>query len=302
MVRYIINGHRVGAGMKERWLPVLGTNGFRKLAYTEWGTAGNGRRTLVCVHGLTRNGRDFDSLAEALSDRFRVICPDIAGRGKSGWLADAAQYDIPLYLSDMAALIARLDVDEVDWLGTSMGGLIGLFLAAQPGTPIKRLILNDVGPKLSKIGLGRVAGYITQRPLFPDLAAAEGYFRQIHAAFGRLTDAQWRHLTETSVKPETGGYVFHFDPRIAERFAPAPAQDVLLWPFWQAVQCPVLAIRGESSDLLDRETHLAMAESKPGLCTLHEVAGCGHAPALMDREQIKTVRDWLTAVSPSSAG
>ncbi|MBF0168383.1 MAG: alpha/beta hydrolase [Alphaproteobacteria bacterium] len=280
--------------MLEKTVPVLGVGGFRKLAYTEWGQAGQGRRTLICVHGLTRTGRDFDLLAEALSQNWRVICPDIAGRGKSDWLADASLYDFPLYLSDMAALIARLDVDEVDWLGTSMGGLIGLFLAAQPHTPIRRLVLNDVGPKLAGQALARIASYVGYRPLFPDIDAAEAHFRQVHAPFGALTDAQWRHLAKTSLRSVPGGFEFHYDPKIAQRFAETAPGDVDLWPFWMAVSCPVLAIRGASSDLLDSETLKAMVDSKPGLCTPLEIPGCGHAPALMNETDIGAIRDWLS--------
>ncbi|MBF0267113.1 MAG: alpha/beta hydrolase [Alphaproteobacteria bacterium] len=280
--------------MKQRWLPVLGTQGFRKMAYTEWGEGAPGKRTLICVHGLTRNGRDFDVLAEALSDRFRVICPDVAGRGQSDWLADASLYDFPLYLSDLAALIARLDVEEVDWLGTSMGGLIGLFMAVQANTPIRRLILNDVGPKLEGSALARIASYVGYRPLFADVASAEAHFRQVHAPFGSLTDQQWRHLAESSLRPVPGGFEFHYDPKIAARFKDAPAGDVDLWPVWQMVTCPVLAIRGEASDLLDAQTLERMKASKPdGRCQIHEIPGCGHAPALMDAAQIGLIRDWL---------
>ncbi|MDK9720285.1 MAG: alpha/beta hydrolase [Rhodospirillales bacterium] len=281
--------------MRSRWVPVLGGGGFRKLAYTEWGEAGAGKRTLICVHGLTRVGRDFDYLAEALSDRFRVICPDVAGRGQSDWLADAQLYDLPLYMADMASLIARLDVEEVDWLGTSMGGLVGLLLAAQPMTPIKRLILNDVGAVLSGSALARIAGYVGSRPLFPDIETAEAHFRKVHAPFGALSDIQWRRLAETSLRPAPGGFEFHYDPKIALRFKAAPAADVDLWPVWHMVTCPVLAIRGQVSDLLSAETLAQMAASKPGLCRTAEIPGCGHAPSLMDQDQIGLIRDWLLA-------
>jgi len=222
-----------------------------------------------------------------------VICPDVAGRGKSDWLPEAALYDFPLYMADMAALIARLDVDQVDWLGTSMGGLIGLFLAAQPGSPIHRLVLNDVGPKLASGALARISAYVGYRPVFQDIAAGEAHFRQVHAPFGQLTDAQWRHLAETSLRQVAGGYEFHYDPKIGQRFAQAPEKDVNLWPFWQMVTCPVLAIRGAQSDLLEAETLRAMAESKPGLCQTLEIPGCGHAPALMSPDRIEPIRNWL---------
>lgn len=281
--------------MRERSLPVLGVGGFRKVAYTEWGEGGAGRRTVVCVHGLTRSCRDFDVLAQALSSQYRVICPDIAGRGKSDWLADAKLYDYATYLADMAALIARLDVEEVDWIGTSMGGLIGMFLAATRHAPIRSLVMNDVGAKLGGTALSRIASYVGHRPVFPDIEAAEAHFRQVHAPFGALTDEQWRHLTETSLRSAPGGYQFHYDPLIAEGFKNLPQGDVDLWPAWNGVSCPVLVIRGAQSDLLDAETLAAMQNGRPDSCQAVEIPGCGHAPALMDAQHIKLIQDWLAA-------
>src|SRR5258708_7125512 len=176
-----------------RSLSCLGPHGFHRIGYVEW-AGPPGARTVLCVHGLTRNGRDFDVLAEALARRWRVVCPDVAGRGKSEWLSHGEDYAYPLYLADMTALIARLDVAEIDWVGTSMGGLIGMMLAAQPGTPIRRLVVNDVGPLIAKEGLERIATYVGEDPSFPDLAALEAYQRRVAASFGQLTDAQWHHL------------------------------------------------------------------------------------------------------------
>src|SRR5258705_12854155 len=166
-------------------LSCLGPHGFHRVAYTEWAWP-PGAPTVLCVHGLTRNGRDFDDLARSLSRRFRVVCPDVVGRGKSAWLSHAEDYGYPLYLADMTALIARLDVAEVDWVGTSMGGLIGMMAAAQPGTPTRRLVVNDVGPLIAKEGLQRIATYVGEDPDFDDLAQLEAYLRTVAASFGTL--------------------------------------------------------------------------------------------------------------------
>ena len=272
----------------------LSTSGFHRLAYSEWGAA-DADRTTVCVHGLTRNGRDFDPLATCLAEvGSRVVCPDVVGRGRSDWLADAKGYSYPQFLADANALIARLDVETVDWVGTSMGGLIGMMLAAQPKTPLRRLVINDVGPFVPKAALERIADYLGKDPVFPDMAAAEAHLRQVHAPFGALSDAQWRHLTRHSVKPdEAGGYRFRYDPGIALALA-GPLEDLDLWPLWDAISIPVLVLRGAESDLLLADTAAEMAQRGPKAQVI-EVAGCGHAPALLDEAQISLVKDWLLA-------
>src|SRR5574338_839749 len=194
-----------GIGPRHRRVQCLAPHGLHHMAYTEWGDPAN-PAVLVCVHGLTRNGRDFDFLARALADRYRVVCPDVAGRGRSDWLPVKEDYVLPTYAADMVTLIARLDAEQVHWVGTSMGGLIGMVLASLPGNPITRLVLNDVGPVLTKLSLARIGEYVGRDPLFPDLPAAEALIRMVSAPFGALTDAQWPHLTEHAVKPAEGGY------------------------------------------------------------------------------------------------
>ena len=271
----------------------LGPHGFHRLYYLEWGDPANDK-VLICVHGLTRQGRDFDALAAALENTYRVICPDIAGRGRSDWLDHKADYTYPQYLADMTALIARSGADRVDWVGTSMGGLIGMFLAAQPGTPIRKLVMNDVGPFIPKAGLQRIADYVGKPVRFANLDELERYLRLAAAPFGPLTDAQWRHLTVHSARRlDSGEYVLAYDPGIAETFK-AKLEDVDLWPVWEAVQCPVLLLRGAESDVLIRTDAEAMQQRGPR-ATLVEFAGIGHAPALLASDQIKVVRDWLTA-------
>ncbi|WP_035708424.1 alpha/beta fold hydrolase [Niveispirillum irakense] len=271
----------------------LSATGFHKVAYREWG---QGSRTIVCVHGLTRNGRDFDRLAADLAEtlRARVICPDIVGRGDSGRLANPSLYTYPQYLADMTALIARLDTESVDWVGTSMGGLIGMMLAAQPSSPIRRLVINDVGPFVPKAALQHIADYVGLDPSVPDLAAVEALLRQRHAGFGRLTPEQWRHMAQHSaVQQPDGSYRLSFDPGIARAFTASPIQDVDLWPLWGLIRQPVLLIRGLLSTLLLPETAQRMVEEGPR-AQLFEVPDAGHAPALMAPDQIAVIREFLS--------
>ncbi len=273
----------------------LGPGGFHRVAYTEWGDPDN-PDVLVCVHGLTRNGRDFDHLAETLADRYRVICPDIVGRGRSDWLADKAQYDYGNYTSDMAALLAHLDAQQVDWLGTSMGGLIGLLLAATPNTPIRRLVLNDVGPHLPLAALERIGDYVGLDLAFDSFDEAATYLKTIQAGWGALSDTQWQHLAEHGTRRDDDGrWRLTHDPGIATAFAAIEA-DVELWPVWHAVNCPVLLFRGRESDVLLPETAARMQAEGPPL-TVVEWPGVGHAPALMDKPQITAVADWLAATN-----
>jgi pimeloyl-ACP methyl ester carboxylesterase len=279
--------------MIERHLACLGPSGFHRLAYRERpGPAGS--PTLVCVHGLARNAGDFDAIAEALSAHYRVVCPDMPGRGKSEWLTVPAEYGYPLYLADCAALIARLDVESVDWLGTSMGGLIGMMLAAQPGNPIRKLVINDIGPLVSKVGLERIRGYVGRDPTFPSLEAFEAALRANYATFGALTDAQWAKMARDSAREKPGGLGFAYDPGIGGAFEEGPLEDVEMWPVWEAIRCPTLVLRGALSDLLPREAANEMTRRGPK-ARLVEFQGVGHAPALLSEDQIAAVGAFLLA-------
>ena len=271
--------------------------GLHRMAYREWGDPRN-RDVLVCVHGLTRSGQDFDELARALRAQFRVVCPDIAGRGDSDRLADPKLYTWPQYVADMVTLIARLDVETVNWLGTSMGGFVGMALAAQPGSPVKKLILNDAGPVIGKASLERIRTYVGAAPMFPSIDHAEKYVRSISAPFGPHSDAQWRFLTETWLrKNEDGSWRPHYDPRIVEPF-PAGDKDVEVWPVYDAVRCPTLLIRGEYSDLVSRQTVAEMMRRGPKAKVV-EIRGVGHAPTLLHADQIAVVRDFLLEGEPT---
>jgi len=280
--------------MIERHLSCLSASGFHHVVYTEW-PGPSGAPTLLCVHGLTRNGKDFDAIAEKLSARYRVICPDMPGRGRSERLKNPAEYAYTTYVQDCVALIARLDVETVDWLGTSMGGIIGMMVAAQSGTPIRKLVLNDIGPYLAKEGLERIGSYVGLDPRFESLEAFEAAIRKLAAPFGPLTDEQWRKMAIDMAEPKPeGGWGFAYDPRIADAFKAGPIKDIDMWPMWDSIRSPTLVLRGADSDLLTHQTAEEMTRRGPK-AKLIELAGIGHAPALLSEDQIGAIRDFLLA-------
>ena len=290
-------GGRVLTTIERRAYRGLSAAGFHRISYVVHGAvdAAAARRTVVCVHGLTRNGRDFDALAAAMGASVRTVCPDVVGRGRSDWLADPASYGYPQYLADLTALIARLDVERVDWIGTSMGGLLGMMMAGLPNNPIRRLVVNDVGPFIPAAALQRLAAYVGTDPTFDTVAALEAHLREVHAPFGPLTDTQWRHLADHGTRRRPDGSLgLAYDPGIALAFREQPIEDVDLWPVWDAVACPVLVLRGADSDLLSPDTAHQMTRRGPP-ADLVEFAGCGHAPALMAADQTELVREWLDA-------
>jgi pimeloyl-ACP methyl ester carboxylesterase len=278
---------------RRRSLQCASAKGLHRIAYLEWGDPRN-RDVLVCVHGLLRSARDFEPLARELSSHFRIACPDLAGRGDSDRLPDAALYAVPQYLADMVTLIARLDTESVSWLGTSLGGLVGMALAAQAGTPVKRLVLNDVGPAIPRAALERIASYAAERRVFETFDEAERYMRTISAPFGPHSDAQWRFLAENWVRRNAeGAWQPHYDPHLGDTFrASLPEKDMDLWHFYDAVRCPTLVIRGAQSDLLARSTAEQMRSRGPK-AKLVEIPGVGHAPTLLNAEQIGIVREFL---------
>ena len=278
--------------MRQQSLSCLGIHGFHRLNYYEWGDPANSK-VAICVHGLTRNGRDFDDIARALSGEYRVLCPDVPGRGKSEWLTHKEDYAYPVYCAGMAALIARSGAQTVDWIGTSMGGLIGMLLAAQPNSPIRKLVMNDVGPFIPKSSLERLSTYVGKPVSYDSFDAFEQYIRTVSATFGPLTDAQWHHLAEsTARRNDDGKWITNYDPAIARAFT-QPIADVVLWPFWDQVSSPTLVLRGKDSDLLLSETAHDMTMRGPK-AMLVEFAGIGHAPMLMAADQINVVREFLS--------
>jgi len=267
------------------------TCGFHRIAYTEWGAA-TARPPVICVHGLTRNGRDFDVLAQTLEKSAQVFCPDIPGRGLSDWLGDPACYSYAQYMADMTAFVARTGALEIDWVGTSMGGLLGMLLAAEVNSPIRRLVLNDVGPYIPLLALKRIGSYVGEAREFANAGEVEKYMREIYAAFGDLTDENWRHLAMHGTRfVGNGKLALAHDPAIALPFLQIE-QDVDLWNIYDRVRCPVLVLHGTKSDILSAQVAEEMTRRGPR-AQLIEFPKTGHAPALMDPTQIAVINEFL---------
>ena len=271
----------------ERECSYLLAGAFHRLAFVQWGTPD--RPLVVCVHGLSRQGRDFDTLARSRADRYCVICPDLPGRGRSAWLPDPSLYALPSYVAALSQLLAMLD-REVAWVGTSLGGLCGMALAAASGTPIRRMVLNDIGPFLPRAALERIASYVGTVPDFAGMAELEAFLRRVHATFGALTDAQWSQMAQASARRRPDGRLtLHYDPALTIPLRATPPQDTEMWTLWDAIGIPMLTLRGETSDLLLPETLARMSKRS----AVHTGAGAGHAPALMDPPTIGVVRAFL---------
>jgi pimeloyl-ACP methyl ester carboxylesterase len=282
---------------KRNTVQCLSPAGLHRMSYKEWGDAGN-QHVLVCVHGITRVSDDFDVLAQALSDHYRVICPDVVGRGQSDSLPNPQLYQVPQYVSDMVTLLARLDVTTVDWFGTSMGGLIGMGLASLPNNPIRKLILNDVGPSLNLEAIARIGDYIGQDVRFDTFDEAAAYIREVSLSFGPHTEAQWHKLAADVLKKNKDGkWIRHYDLNLSvpvKAITPelAVAAQTMLWAAYDAITCQTLLVRGSDSDLLTIEAAQEMTRRGPH-AKLVEIAGVGHAPTFLQPEQIAIARDFL---------
>lgn len=278
--------------------------GLHRMAYKEWGDPRN-PRVLVCVHGVTRVSDDFDHLARALCDTYRVVCPDVVGRGRSGRLRDPRYYTVPQYVADMVTLIARVTAAAPDggepgvhWFGTSMGGLIGMVLASLDDSPVRKLVLNDIGPVLDGAAIARIGEYIGQDIRFPDFETGAAYVRAVSASFGPHSEQEWHKLASDVLRQDADGqWVRHYDLGLAQPFRAitpdsAAADEAALWAAWDAIRCPTLLVRGAESDLLSRATALAMCARGPKP-RLVEFAGVGHAPTFVRPEQIAAAREFL---------
>jgi len=290
--------------LRQRHVQCVSPSGLHRVAYTEWGDPAN-PRVLVCVHGLTRSGRDFDEVAKVFAREYRVVCPDVVGRGLSDWLVDPKHYGVPQYVSDMVALIARLNVETVDWFGTSMGGLIGLGLAGMPNTPIRKMLLNDVGPHIEPVALERIRTYLGRGGTFATLQEAIDNAAQLAASFGPLTAEEWRAINTPLMREHEGRWGYRYDPKIAVPFAAADANaaslgEAILWHSLTSIQHPVLVVRGEHSDLLSRVTVEKMVSSGQAV-TSKEVAGVGHAPAFLAPDQIEIAYRFFLDTETSKA-
>ena len=274
----------------------LDANGLHRIGYWQWGDPAN-PKVLVCAHGLTRQGRDFDTLAQSLCHHYRVVCPDVAGRGQSDWLADPMDYQLATYVADMVTLLARLNASTVHWVGTSMGGMIGIGVASLANSPVRRLVLNDVGPTIQPQALQRIGSYVGLPMHWDSMQAAAAYLLSISKGFGPHTEQQWLDLTRPMLRADGAGFKLHYDPSIAVRFRAvtpemAAVGESLLWRSYDAIACPTLLLRGEESDLLSRETALAMTQRGPK-AALREFTGVGHAPTLVAADQIDAVTGFL---------
>ncbi len=283
-----------------RRVQCLGARGLHRMAYWEWPCSGGaGDHVLVCAHGISRQGRDFDTLARAMQDRYRVVCPDVVGRGESDRLADPSGYQIPAYVADMVTLLARLDARTVHWLGTSMGGLIGIALAGLPGSPIERLVLNDVGPAIDAAGIARIADYVGLPLSWASKDEAADYLLTISQGFGPHSRAEWMALTRPMLRRDGDRWRLHYDPAIGAPLkaitpAAAAAGEAALWAAYDAIRGPTLVLRGADSDVLAATTAEAMAARGPR-ARIHSFAGVGHAPTLVAADQVAVVREFLLA-------
>jgi len=296
--------------MKKDYFWGLSEEGFHRVAYLEWGKANNTNIPIICVHGLTRNSHDFDELAQFLIYfGCHVFCPDIVGRGDSDWLKSPLHYTYEQYIADMNNMIARAQTNQVDWIGTSMGGLVGMILASLPNSPIHRLILNDIGAQIPAKALARLAKYSGKDPIFENREEAKRYFQRVYADFGQLSDGQWERFTEHSIYEFTPGrFASKLDPGI--KIVPAKSKlawqvlmhphralegtlfDVDLWPIWRKVTCPVLILHGERSDILTTRIIQKMQHIHPYTDVI-DIPDAGHAPALLDPIHHEKIYRWL---------
>ncbi|MDA0781038.1 MAG: alpha/beta hydrolase [Rickettsiales bacterium] len=291
--------------VKESFINIEEKHGLRKLAYTDWGNEDN-KRVLVCVHGLSRNGRDFDFLAKSLEKDYRIICPDVAGRGNSDWLEDKKRYNYTTYVSDILILLENLGLQKIDWVGTSMGGIIGMIIASQKANLINKMVLNDIGMHISGKALDRIFDYVSIKPEFKSYEDAARNLKARMLTFGLETDEQWRHIFKYSIEENNGIYTFRYDAEIVQKIPiitrilgniKSPRRigkcpDVNLEKFWNKINCPVFVLRGEVSDILSDETYNKMLASKSQTQGA-VIKGVGHAPMLMNDEQISYIGKWL---------
>ena len=286
--------------MKESHISVpvrtLEGEGHCPMAYTDWAPQGEARPGLIlCLHGLTGNGRFFDEPARALSEAgYRVVCPDMVGRGKSGWLARPKDYNVRHYFSHLEVLVSHLGARDITLIGTSMGGVLGMMLAAKAVTPLRRLVINDVGAVIPRKPMKYMRAYVGADPRFASMEEVEAHLRTIYAGAGPHEPAQWRALAEVaSVRLEDGGYRLAFDPAISKPLRWLPPFSLRLWHVWDAIACPVLVLRGAESPVLSAKVAETMQKRGPKRVDCVELPGIGHAPSLMKPDQIALILDWM---------
>lgn len=284
--------------------------GFHKVNYYLWGSRQKNEVPVICVHGMTRNGSDFDTLADHLASQGKQIyCPDIVGRGNSDWLQDAKNYSFEQYASDMVNMIARTGANEIDWVGTSMGGIIGMIIAAMPNSPIRRLIINDIGPQIPAKAIRRLSRYAGKDPIFHSIDEAIKYYKIGYSTFGDLSEEQWKRITLSSIRQTDNGFISKVDPGIKHvpskgkfifnlithpyKTLQGPVFDINLWYLWDAIKCPTYLIYGEKSDLVTPAILTKMRASKSNMQVM-AISNVGHAPVLESDEQIEQINNWLS--------
>lgn len=291
-------------GSNEGSFSSLNSQGFHRVVYREWGPADG--FPVICVHGLTGNSHDFDWIAPELAQTgYRVLAIDMPGRGGSDFLPNALDYNYAQYLKDLTAFMAHVGIKEpgsTDWIGVSMGGLLGMRLACLPGTPIRNMVLNDIGPYIPQADIDFIAQYISRTYAFDTLAEMEAFMRQTRGlSWGPITDSQWAQMAQNNARAmDDGRLTYRFDPRIADVFAAEPAGDVDMWSCWDATQAQVLALRGDKSTIFPQKTADEMLTRGPGAAgkmALEIIEGCGHVPSLMAPDQIRLVRNWLLSAA-----
>lgn len=278
--------------MRENRVYGISPQGFHQVYYTEWGDASN-PDVIICVHGMTRNSRDFDWLAQKLSTKYRVVCPDLIGRGQSSWLSSPIHYNFPQYIQDCNAIFARLNVKNMHWIGFSLGGLIGMIMASLPQSPIRSLLMNDVGPYISQNALQAIQQYTENPPSFPTETEAREYICKIYQGFLSYDMPEyWDHLFKTSYTLKDGMFIAKYDPAIAVGLAAMAQQDLDMWSYWEQISCPTMIFRGALSELLTTQTLETMKKKKPATKSI-VFPGLGHAPSLAEPNQIEAIEAWL---------
>ncbi len=273
----------------------LTQEGLQKMAYVEWGENDN-PNVIFCIHGLTRNGRDFDFLAKSLQSTHRIICPDLLGCGASGYL-ESASYTFAQYMNDMMTLMGRIGSEQIHWVGTSLGGILGMMLAAQPNSPIKSLVLNDVGMIVPSMALKKQEIYARNDNVFQSLHEAKSYFQTVMAPSSIADPLLWEHITHYGIKrDDEGNFRLAHDPAIGARLSETMGNALHLESYWKSIKCPVLIIRGEDSDFLPAEVVTKMLYLQPR-ATVVTIPDCGHAPSLMTPDQIGIVNKWMASIS-----
>jgi pimeloyl-ACP methyl ester carboxylesterase len=275
----------------EKSVQCVNPGGTHEIVYSEF--PGDPQKTVICVHGLSRNGRDFDWLALALSIAgYRVICPDMAGRGRSKKFENPAFYNYPQYISDLTILMQKTNTVSCDWIGTSMGGLIGMMIGVQPATPIKKLVINDIGPFVSKESLEHIRNYVGLNPIYPDWESFYESFKKRMVPFGLKNSAERDFMAHISAEENLmGGYRVNYDTNIIAGMGDGPLADLDLWAMWTLVKQKMLILHGADSDVLSNDTLHQMMINKQA--TAVSFAGIGHAPALLSADQISVVKNWL---------